>query len=293
MEKSLWHKYLTNPGRLRLVAVEATEVCNQMCHLHGLSGPSRLGFAEALVGSFLVASGHKGDESINLNAQGSGLIRQVVVDVTPDGKARGFLRPGSGSVTPAAASSLWGNGMVSILYTQNLERKHPYSGMVPIQSESLDEAINEYFRVSEQSKSRVGFKIDFDGEKVNFARGILLHALGGAASEEIEAVEQMPTSTLRSWAAYADRENELMQALSHQWPNRQFKEIEKKPLQTFCNCSQERIERALMLTGEKDIKEALGRDPYLSVLCDFCRKEYRVSAERIRALFSTDPSRLQ
>ena len=72
-----------------------------------------------------------------------------------------------------------------------------------------------------------------------------------------------------------------------------MKQTEEKTLEKFCTCGVERIERALTLTGEADTLDALGSDAFLEVTCDFCRTTYKISAERIRSLFSRDPSRLQ
>jgi molecular chaperone Hsp33 len=70
--------------------------------------------------------------------------------------------------------------------------------------------------------------------------------------------------------------------------------VETTELKSFCTCSEERIERALLLTGEAATLEALADDDFMSITCDFCRKPYRLAATRVRALFKRDPSsRLQ
>lgn len=297
--KSQWTKWLSQPGHIRTVAIEATELVKTLSQPQNLKGASQVGFGEAVVGSLLIASAHKSNESVNMNAQGSGLFRQAIIDASPEGRVRGFLREQKDTAMHSFGASgtngPWGSGVLSVLYTKNFEGKYPYTGMVPISTGFLDEAINEYYRDSEQLVSKIGLFVELapDGEHVLCARGALVQALGGAAPAELEDIRQLNMQQLRHLASTADNTAVFNQEMSALLAQRTFSLVETRELKAFCNCNQDRIERALTLTGEQEIKEALGQDPFMTIICDFCRKEYRVSAERIKSLFSRDPSRLQ
>lgn len=295
--KPAWSKWLTQPGNIRVVAIEATELARELSAQQTLKGSTQIGFSEAVIGSLLIASAHKSNESINLNAQGSGIYRQVVVDASPEGQVRGFLREqkdvSKHSFGPDGRNGPWGTGILAILYTKNFEGKYPYTGMVPITTGYLDDAINEYYRDSEQLPSKVGLAVDFSAAGIVSARGVLVQTLGGASSEEILAVQSLDVLALRKLAQKCDHPSGLKDEIEKVMGARGFQEIETVELKSFCNCSQERIERALVLSGREAIMDALEGDPFLSVTCDFCRKEYRVSAERVKAIFSSDPSRIQ
>lgn len=292
-----WQKWLTKPGNIRVVSIEAIDLMRELNQQQGLTGLPQVGFGEAVIGALLIASAHKSNESINLSAQGSGLYRQAVVDASPDGLVRGFLREekdaSKHTYGAEGVNGPWGSGVLSILYTKNFEGKYPYTGMVPISTGLLDDAINEYYRDSEQLVSRIGLAVEMAGDHLRLAGGALVQALGGASSEELDAIKSVSVEKLRQLAAISHDS----QAFQHQAQillgGRNLALVETQKLKAFCTCSQERIERALVLTGREAILEALDKDPYLEITCDFCRKEYRLSAERIRSLFSTDPSRLQ
>lgn len=294
---SVWHKFLSQPGHIRVVAVEATALALELCKAQQLTGPLQSGLSEAVVGALLLASAHKSSESINLNAQGSGLYRQAVIDASPEGRVRGFLREQKDRALqtygPEGRNGPWGSGVLSILYTKNFEGKSPYTGMVPISTGFLDDAINEYYRDSAQLVSRVGLFVETGSTHVTTARGALVQALGGADQTELDAIAALTVQNLRGLARSAGDEQRFIAEVSALLGGRTFKKVESQPLVSFCTCSQERIERALTLTGEEGIMQALGQDPYLTITCDFCRKEYRLAAERIKSLFSRDPSRLQ
>ena len=284
---SHWRKLITQPGNIRVVALEASALANELSDLQKLAGPARVGLAEAAVGALLIASSHKSNESINLNAKGSGRYRQAIIDASPEGRARGFLL-----VNDQADAPDWGTGVLSILYTKNFEGKHPYTGMVSISDGSLETSINEYYRDSEQLVSTVGLYVRSEGDAVT-ARGVLVQALGGASARELALIMAMSPERLRELASLVDRPEEFDPAATRALGHATLETIETLGVESFCTCGTDRIERALVLTGEVDTREALGTDSYLEIICDFCRREYRVSAERIKDLFSRDPSRLQ
>lgn len=295
--KSQWNKWLADGGHIRMVAVEAGDLLHQLILQQGLRGLAQGGYAEAIVGSLLIASLHKSNESINMNAQGSGLFKQAIVDASPEGRVRGFLieqtDPEMQTYGAEGHNGPWGSGVLSILYTKNFEGKQPYKGMVAIATGYMDEAINDYYRESEQLVSKVGMYVEFDGERLIKARGVLVQALGGADPAELRAIEQLRIGDLRELASYAHEPETFINRGKSLLGDRKFNLLEQRDLEKFCTCSQERIERAMVLTGKEDAMEALGDDPSLKITCDFCRSEYRISRERLKDLFGRDPSRLQ
>lgn len=295
--KSRWSKWITDPGHIRVVALEGTHLIHELCMQQGLRGPAQVGYGEAVLGALLVASGHKSNESINLNAQGSGVYRQALVDASPEGRVRGFLieqtDPSMFTFGEHGTNGPWGSGVLSVLYTKNFEGKHPYTGMVPISTGYLDDAINEYYRDSEQLASKIGLDVEFNGTQVSHARGALVQSLGGASPEELELLERLTVSDLRRLAGFTGDFDSFAAEASKLLDGSALKQVETQEVVSFCNCSQERIERALLLSGESEVMAALEDDEYMTITCDFCRREYKFARERLKALFARDPSRLQ
>ena len=289
---SLWRKWLTQPGLIRVVTLDATDVVHALIVQQGLRGRGQAGYGEAVVGALLIASSHKSNESINLNARGSGAYRHAVIDASPEGRVRGFLVTPEGE-TPDPTRGSWGEGVLSVLYTQNQEGKTPYRGMVPIETGQLDDAINQYYRDSQQLVSLAGLSVEYDGERVIFARGALVQAMGGASAEELASIRNLTVEDMRFLASLADNADVSRDEAARLLGGANLALVETQKLTSFCNCSQERIERALMLTGERDVLEALGDDAVMTITCDFCRTEYRLGADRVRSLFARDPSHLQ
>ena len=56
------------------------------------------------------------------------------------------------------------------------------------------------------------------------------------------------------------------------------------PTQYHCDCSKERIERALISIGKKDLQEMIDAGETIEVGCQFCNKKYHVTVEELREL---------
>lgn len=295
--KSQWGKWITQPGNIRIVAVEASSLAHELVTQQGLLGQAQVGYSEAIIGSLLIASGHKSSESVNMNVQGSGIYKQAIIDASPEGRVRGFMIEEKDTSMHtfglSGTAGPWGTGVLSVLYTQNFEGKSPYKGMVHISTGYLDEAIDEYYRDSEQVTSTLGLHVNSQSGHVTEARGALIQALGGATPEELAAIRSLDVKSLRELAQNAGDFNKFSAHASQLLGGRPLQLVDTQNLVSFCNCSQERIERALLLSGKESVMEALGEDAFITVTCDFCRSEYKLAAERLMSLFSQDPSRLQ
>ena len=56
------------------------------------------------------------------------------------------------------------------------------------------------------------------------------------------------------------------------------------PIEFKCNCSKERVEKALISVGEKDLKEMIADGKPIEVNCHFCSKNYTFSIDELETL---------
>ena len=56
------------------------------------------------------------------------------------------------------------------------------------------------------------------------------------------------------------------------------------PTEFYCNCSKERIEKAIISIGEKDIDEMIREGKEIEVKCHFCNMGYHFSVEELKHL---------
>ena len=277
-----WMKCISTHGNIRGVAVQATDLIQKMADRHHLKGAAVQGFGEAIIGALLVASYCKQGQRINLNIQGSGLFKQALIDAYPEGMVRGyvieqdpsqFVSEGDGEFGP------WGEGFLSVLRSQDdrLEggSKQPYIGTVPLLTGHLAKDLSFYWVQSEQIPSAVGLSVTMNGDRVESAGGFLVQALPGASTLEVRAIEQH-IHEIHSLPELLRREPPLIHLLSQIFQSSAFMIVEEKKLAFRCDCSWERVQRALVLIGADELTAILTEEKTATVKCDFCGTEYNV-----------------
>ena len=58
--------------------------------------------------------------------------------------------------------------------------------------------------------------------------------------------------------------------------------METMPTRFHCNCCKERVEKAIVSIGKKDIQEMIDDGKPIEVNCHFCNKNYNFSVEELK-----------
>lgn len=283
-----WLKCISTSGNLRGVAIQATELVRSMAQMHQLSGEPARALGEAAMGALLIASYCKNQERVNLNIQGSGDIKQALVDAHPDGTVRGYVlrRDASETILEFEGQGPWGTGYLSVLRTKNEEHRQPYIGTVPLLTGHLAKDLTYYWAQSEQVPSAVGLAVCMNGNEIVGAGGFLVQAMPCATSQELRSIEQH-IQEIESLATRVAQDSDPLSLLSQIFQDTAFILVEEKPLTFKCNCSWERVNRALVLIGVQELQALLTQDQSASVRCDFCSKEYLVDEAGLKKLIDS------
>ena len=59
---------------------------------------------------------------------------------------------------------------------------------------------------------------------------------------------------------------------------------DKIPTEFYCNCSRERVERALISIGRKELNEMIQEGKPIEMNCHFCNKNYEFSVEELKEI---------
>jgi molecular chaperone Hsp33 len=283
-------KCISTQGNIRGVAIQATELVQAMAERHQLKGQAIQGLGEAVISALLLASYCKSGQKINLNIQSSGFYRQALVDAHPDGTVRGYIverdEAQAQSVLGGENTEFgpWGEGYLSVLRTRDGDDGgKPYIGTVPLLTGYLAKDLSFYWVQSEQIPSAVGLAVNLDGDRVASAGGFLVQALPGANEAEVRILEHH-ISEIESLAQSIAENSSPIHLLSQIFQSTAFVVVEEKPLKFQCNCSWDRVQRALVLVGVKELEAILEEDRAAIVKCDFCSTDYRMGEEELRAL---------
>ena len=245
--------------------------------------------SEATLAGLLIAASHKAGERINLSVQGSGLWKQAVVDSYPEGFARGFIQAGVPGDWQNSGRGPWGNGLITVLHTKASEGNRPYSGTVALETGHLDRDLAFYWHQSEQITTVVAFHVEVAKDGAGASRSspglksacaVMAQAITGISDEERKKIENSAAGLKKiTEGEFLDLGAKLEKIFSTK-----FTLIEDTPLQFRCNCSAERVEEALLLTGAEDLKFMLGDRENIEVKCDFCSQKYALPRKKVEDL---------
>ena len=153
-----------------------------------------------------------------------------------------------------------------------------YQGVTSIDGQGLAAALENYFRQSEQLRTR--FWLAADGER---AVGMLIQELpGGVADDDARTRIEMLADTLTDKELLSLPAETLLRRLFHEEPLRLF---EPEPVAFRCSCSREKIGETLRALGRKDIEALLAEQGSVQVDCDFCNRHYTFDRVDIVRLF--------
>jgi molecular chaperone Hsp33 len=280
--ESKWTKYLSDQSNIRAVAVEASSLVQELTDRHKLSDIGGQGLGEASIGLLLIASAQKDGNRLNLSIRGDGLIRRAVVDAYPEGNVRGYITENTQNAETENLGP-WGRGMLSVLYTKYEETEQPYIGTVPLLTGHLAQDLTHFWLQSAQLPSVVGLDVKVKAGKVVKASGLLIQTLGNATDEDRKIILSLGNDIQKLTEALGPSK-QAHDVLSEAIPGKTFSVIEDSRLSFQCKCSEERVERALLLTGEKEIQSMIDANEPVKAHCEFCNTEYHITVERLKIL---------
>ena len=236
---------------------------------------------EGLAACALLSATIKFKGSLILQIRGDGPLHLLVVQATSEGTMRAIAR-WQGEVPDHDLKSIFGNGQMAI--TIEPDEGEAYQGVIALQGEHLNQALEAYFQQSEQLNTRLWLIADAD-----ICAGLLLQEMPG---DTIDTDAWQRTTQLASTVT----PSELLQLDADEFLHRLFyaedvRLFESEPLSFRCNCSRERISSILLSLGSKEAPNILEERGSIEVDCEFCNAHYFFDAVDVEAIFacSTPP----
>lgn len=243
----------------------------------------RLMVAASMMGSML-----KNDKDLlTLQIRGDGPIGGLVV--TSDSKANVKGYPFTPDVDlPLKAngkldvSAGLGNGILNIIRDTGL--KKPYVGQTHLVSGEIAEDLTYYYATSQQVPSAVALGVLVDKDyHIKQSGGFIIQLLPEADEATIQQLEDKiaalpPITTLLDEGKTPEEILELLLG------DMGLQIMGTIPTQFYCNCTKDRVEKALISIGKKDIEEMVDEGKTIELNCHFCNKKYPFTVEELETL---------
>lgn len=165
---------------------------------------------------------------------------------------------------------------------KDLGLKEPYVGQCQLVSGELGEDFAHYFTTSEQKPSVVALGCLVNNGLCLSSGGALIQPLPGCPDDVLDLLEirsMFFTSISREVA-----EEPLEDLVTKWFDGMDLKILEKEPVSYQCDCSREKMERALIAMGRRDLSELIEEDEGAELTCHFCRTSHRFTKEDLTAL---------
>ncbi len=283
---------ISRDGLIKVSAVSTRDLTERARQIH-----RTLPVATAALGRLLAAASMMGNAlkeeaaSLTLQIKGGGPLGTLLAVSDHEGCVRGTVdNPAvdlplreDGKLDVGAA--VGNRGTLTVI--RDLRMKEPYVGSVGLLWGEIAEDIALYFVESEQIPTACGLGVLVDRDQsVLAAGGYLVQLLPGAGdevSERLEASLRAAGPVTELLRADPDPEALLRTAL----PGLELDVLEKCPISYRCDCSRERMERALISLGREELRDMIEEQGGAELTCRFCDRVEKFSKEELEGLLAS------
>jgi len=273
-------------GQIRVFAATTGGLAETARRLHQTSPVVTKALGRLLTAGSLMGSMMKNaDELITLKIAGDGPISGLLVTADAKGNVKGYPYVNDLLDTLEASmpvSEAIGEGTLNIL--KDIGLKEPYVGYSPLVSGELAEDLTYYYAQSEQIPTSVslGVLLNDDGT-VRQAGGFIIQLMPNTDDEVIDALEEALSDT-PSLTKLLDEGKTLEAIMDDLFKDLSLKVSKTEITRFICDCSRQRITKALTSIGKNDLIEMISDQEDIEVNCDFCKEKYSFSPEDLQSI---------
>jgi molecular chaperone Hsp33 len=229
------------------------------------------------------------NDSITLTIKGDGPMAGLTATADTHGNVKGFVS-NPDVILPLRENGhldvggAIGKGTLSVI--KNTGMKEPYIGHINLVSGEIAEDLTYYFAESEQIPSSVGLGVLVNPDKertVKQAGGFIIQLMPGAEDSVITALEKR-LSGIKSVTHMLDEGMTPEDMLRFILQDMDLELHDTVPLRFHCNCSRERVSKALVSIGRKELQSLIDEHKSQDVFCDYCETHYAFSTAELKEL---------
>ena len=274
-------------GQIRAFAATTQNLVEEARQRHNTSPVATAALGRLLTAGTMMGSMMKNDSDVlTIQIKGDGPIGGLTVTAYVNGNVKVYvenpdviLPPKNGKLDVGGAIGI---GLLNIIKDMGL--KEPYVGQTILVTSEIAEDLTYYFANSEQVPSSVGLGVLMNKDNtVRCAGGFIVQVMPFVTDEVVTKLEKN-IKKISSVTSMLDDGCTPEQMLEHVLDDLDMVVTDTLPAAFKCNCSHERIEKAIISIGKKDIQEMIDEGKEVEVKCHFCNTAYTFSVDELKEI---------
>lgn len=274
--------------QIRAFAAVTTEMVETAREHHNTSPVATAALGRLLTAGAMMGSMMKGEKDVlTLQIKAGGPLQGITVTADSQGNIKGYV--GNPDVCIPANSKgkldvagAVGPGFLTVIKDMGL--KEPYSGQVMLQTCEIAEDLTYYFATSEQVPSAVGLGVLMNkNNTVRQAGGFIVQLMPFAEEDVISKLEQN-VQKINSVTNLLEEGHTPESLLEKVLEGFDIQINEKMDTRFHCNCSKERVAKALISIGRKELNEMIQEGKPIEMNCHFCNTNYNFTVEELKEI---------
>ncbi len=274
-------------SQVRAFAITSGELVEEARKRHNTSPVATAALGRLLTGGAMLGRMRKtATDVLTVRVRGNGPLEGITVTADSHANVKGYvenpdvmLPPKNGKLDVGGAVGI---GIMQVIKVMGL--KEPYVGDTMLVTSEIAEDLTYYFASSEQVPSSVGLGVLMEKDNtVKCAGGFIIQMMPFAKEDTVAKIEEN-LKMVTSVTELLDKGYTPEQILKELLGNVGLEITDTIPTQFYCNCSKERVEKAVASIGRKDIQEMIDEGKDIEVKCHFCNSAYHYTIEDLKQI---------
>ena len=271
----------------RLFMVRSTNTVEEARKHHNTTPTASAALGRTLTAGLMMGYMMKNEKDrLTININGGGPIGTILVVSDNSGHVKGYVD------NPNIDLDLKENGKLNVggavgtegklTVIMDIGMKEPYVGSTRLATGEIGEDIALYYYLSEQQNTAaaLGVLVDID-YSIKAAGGFIVQTLPFIEEEDLVKLENALNS-LKSVSDYFDSQKDVEEIAKEIFSDFDIEIMDQIPVSFSCDCSEERMEQALISIGKEDLKQIIREDEKIETLCHFCSKKYLFEGDKLK-----------
>ncbi len=274
----------------RFFGANTTKLVDEATTKHQTSPVVSAALGRTLTGVAMMGQMNKNiTDRVSILIKGDGPIGGIIVEANGFGDVKGYAYNPNVDIPLNEQGKLdvrnaIGNAVMTV--SKDIGLREPYVGQIAMLSGEIAEDLTDYFAISEQTNSVVALGVLIDKDlSIKQSGGIIIQVLPDAQDEAITELESK-LKTFTSLTNYLENNQCIEQIIEDLLGDVEL--MSKTDIRFKCDCSTERMERALISLGKQELTTIVEDDQEdLELVCHFCNEKYQFDKNDIGNILHT------